>query len=100
LVRLQDTLTHALEQGVDRADPDLAAVVQLARQILATERQPGGLLDPTKPSTFKVSDLKRPMQLYLYARRHPAILYAVPIGLLALTFLLGRASANEKKERP
>jgi hypothetical protein len=94
----QDTLTHALEQGVQRADPDLADVVQLAQQILVTERKPGGLLDPRKPSTFKVADLRKPMQAYLYARRNPIVLYAVPIGIVALAFLLGRASKPSAKE--
>jgi hypothetical protein len=59
----------------------------------------GGLLDPRTPSTFKVGDLRRPMKTYLYLRRHPALLYAIPISALALAFLLGRVSAPSKKER-
>jgi hypothetical protein len=98
LARWQDTVTHALEKGVQQADPDVADIVQLAQQILVTERKPGGLLDPTKPSTFKIGDLKKPMQAYLYARRNPIVLYAVPIGIVALAFLLGRASKTSAKE--
>jgi hypothetical protein len=102
LARWQDTLTHAVEQGVQqgvqRADPDLAEVVQLAQQVLVTERRPGGLLDPSKPSTFKVADLKKPLRAYLYVRRNPTVLYAAPIGILALAFLLGRASKTSAKE--
>jgi hypothetical protein len=96
--RWQDTVTHALEQGVQHADPDVAEIIQLAQQILVTERKPGGLLDPSKPSTFKIGDLRKPMQVYLYARRNPIVLYAVPIGIVALAFFLGRASKNSAKE--
>jgi hypothetical protein len=98
LARWQDTVTHALQKGVQQADPALAEIVQLAQQILVTERKPGGLLDPSKPSTFKIGDLKKPMQAYLYARRNPIVLYAVPIGIVALAFLLGRASKTSAKE--
>jgi hypothetical protein len=94
----QDTLTHALQQGVERADPDLAEVVHLAQQILVVERQPGGLLDPRTPSTFKISDLQRPMKAYLFLRKHPAVVYALPLGILALTFLVGRATAPKSRK--
>ena len=96
----QDTLAHALQQGVERADPDLAEVTRLAQQILVVERQPGGLLDPRTPSTFKISDLRRPMKTYLFLRKHPAVFYAVPLGILALTFLLGRATAPKSRKEP
>jgi hypothetical protein len=99
LVRWQDTLRHAVEQGVQQADPDLAEVVQLAQEVIVTERKPGGLLDPSKPSTFKVADLKKPLKGYLFLRRNPVVLYAAPIGILALAFLLGRASKPSTKER-
>jgi hypothetical protein len=98
LARWQDTLKHAVEQGVQQADPDLAEVVQLAQQILVTERKPGGLLDPSKPSTFRVADLKKPMHAYLYLRRNPVVLYAAPIAIVGLAFLLGRASKSSAKE--
>jgi len=74
-------------------DPDLPQVVGLVREIIAMERRPGGLLDPAKPSTFRVRDLRMPLQTYIQIRRHPWVVYAVPAGLLALAFLLGRRTA-------
>ena len=96
----QDTLTQALQQGVQRVDPDLAEVTRLAMEIVAVERKPGGLLDPRTPSTFRIADLKRPLRTYLYLRRHPVLAYAIPIALVSAIFLLGRATAPTKpKER-
>ena len=96
----QDTLTQALQQGVQRADPDLADVTKLAMEIVSVERQPGGLLDPRTPSTFRIADLKRPLRTYLYLRRHPALAYAIPIAIASAIFFLGRVTAPTKtKER-
>ena len=90
-----DQLVQALQKGVQRADPNLADVVQLTSEILTLEREPGGLLDPRTPSTFQIADLRRPMRMYLYYRRHPLVVYAIPIGVLALAFFLGRASKRK-----
>jgi hypothetical protein len=94
----QDTLVQALQQGAQRVDPDLAEVTRLAAEIVAVERRPGGLLDPRTPSTFRIADLKRPLRTYLFFRRHRALAYAIPIGLVAAVFLLGRATAPRKKK--
>lgn len=75
-------------------------MTRLATQIVTVERQPGGLLDPRTPSTFRIADLKRPLRTYLYFRRHPALAYAIPIGILLGAFFLGRATASmATKER-
>src|SRR5205807_1561141 len=94
----QDQLFSALQTGVQRADPDLAEAIKLAQQIIVVEKQPGGLLDPRTPSTFKISDLHRPMRMYLFYRRHKLVVYAIPVAILALTFLAGRASARSFKK--
>lgn len=95
----QQKLKAALEQGIQRADPQVAEVVALAQEIIAMERRPGGALDPSTPSTFQIADMRKPMRYYLYYRRHPAIAYAIPIGILLLSFLLGRATVSRSPKR-
>jgi len=90
----QDQFLTAIKAGAQRADPDLGEMIELASEIISVERQPGGALDPRTPSTFKISDLRTPMKAYLFYRKHPVATYAIPIGILAFAFLLGRASAR------
>jgi len=90
----QDQLLNALQVGASRTDPELGEIVQLVTQILAVERQPGGALDPHTPSTFRIQDLHRPLEAYLFYRKHPWVVYAIPALSLAIVFLLGRASAS------
>jgi hypothetical protein len=85
---------QAIVAGAAKADPDLAEIVRLAREVVAVERQPGGALDPRTPSTFKISDLKTPLRAYLFYRKNPLLTYAIPVGILALAFVLGRVSAG------
>lgn len=96
----QDTFVNALAVGAARTDPEIGELVQLVTQIVAVERQPGGALDPRTPSTFRVSDLRRPLKAYLFYRKHPLVAYAIPLGIVGLAFLLGRASAPIKGGRP
>jgi len=74
------TFLDAIVTGAQRTDPELAEIVQLAREIIAVERGPGGALDPRTPSTFKVSDLRWPLKTYLGYRRQPLLFMAVPVG--------------------
>jgi hypothetical protein len=90
----QDQFLTGMRTGLRQGDPALAEIVELASEIVAVERQPGGALDPRVPTTFQVSDLKRPMWLYLFYRKHPVLTYSIPVGLLLLAFALGRASAR------
>ncbi len=90
----QDTFLTAIKTGAQRTDPDLGDMIGLATEIISVERQPGGALDPRTPSTFKISDLRTPMKAYLFYRKHPLATYAIPAGILALAFLIGRASAR------
>jgi len=73
-------------------DPDLPEVASLVREVIVFERRPGGLLDPARPSTFRIADLRRPLRGYLFFRRHPWVAYAIPGAALALAFALGRAT--------
>jgi hypothetical protein len=78
--------------GSRAIDPDLPDVIGLVQEVITVERRPGGLLDPNTPSTFRIGDLRTPLRAYLFYRRHPWTLYAVPLGILASAFLLGRAT--------
>lgn len=93
----QQVFTNALVVGAQRTDPQIGEVVQLVSEIVRVERQPGGALDPRTPSTFQVRDLRRPLKAYLFYRKHPLVVYSIPIGILGLAFLLGRASAAVTK---
>src|SRR5437867_1408417 len=85
-------IAQSLIAGTQTLDPDLPEVIALAREIGELERRPGGLLDPRRPSTFRIGDLRQPLKAYLYYRKHPWVLYAIPLGLAGLIFALGRAS--------
>lgn len=87
-----DNLLQILASSSRAIDPDLPDVVNLTREVIAIERRPGGLLDPSTPSTFRIVDLKKPLHAYLFYRKHPWILYAIPLGILGLAFAIGRAS--------
>jgi hypothetical protein len=90
----QDQFMTGLQRGMSEANPDLAQAVQLAAEIVAVERQPGGALDPNTPSTFQIADLHLPLKAYLFYRKHPLLIYSIPIGILLAAFLLGRATAR------
>jgi hypothetical protein len=90
----QEQLFAGIREGAKQADPDLAEVIDLATEVVHTERAPGGALDPNTPSTFRIADLKQPLRAYLFYRRHPLLTLASPAGILALVFLLGRASVS------
>jgi len=94
----KDDFARGLQRGVQQADPEIAEVVSLAREIVAVEREPGGALDPNTPSTFTVGDLRTPMRAYLFYRKHPIVTIAIPVGILALAFVLGRATAPRRRE--
>lgn len=88
----QQVLENALVTGAQRTDPQVGEVVKLVTDVVRVERQPGGALDPRTPSTFHVQDLRRPLKAYLFYRKHPFVVYAIPIGILGLAFALGRAT--------
>ena len=87
-----DTVASALAAGAMTLDPDMPEIIRLAQEVIRVERQPGGLLDPRSPSTFKLRDLRTPMRTWLFFRRNRWALYAIPASVLALAFLAGRAS--------
>ena len=87
-----DTMANAFAGAAFATDPDAREVVQLALEAIRVERQPGGMLDPRSPSTFKTRDLRTPLRAWLFFRRNKWALYAIPASVLALAFLAGRAS--------
>jgi hypothetical protein len=87
-----DIVAGALAAGAMSLDPDMREIIQLAQEAIRLERQPGGLLDPRSKSTFKLGDLRTPLRTWLFFRRNRWALYAIPASVLALAFLVGRAS--------
>ncbi len=82
----------AIAASTSAIDPAMPDVLRMVRHAIEFERRPGGLLDPRKPSTFNVGKVKTALELYMNVRRNPWVLYAIPAGVLAIAYLLGRSS--------
>jgi hypothetical protein len=89
-----DALAQTLAASAALLDRDAGEVAQLVQEAVAIERQPGGMLDPRTPSTFRLNDLKTPLRTWIFFRRHKWAVYAVPLSILGLAFLVGRATKS------
>ena len=87
-----DALAQTLAASAALIDPDARDIAQLVQEAVSIERQPGGMLDPRTPSTFRLKDLKTPLRTWIFFRRHKWAVYAVPISILGLAFPVGRAT--------